>query len=429
MMTTNPEQRVVNSQPKSVSPSQPYASVVASQSMQPTENLLPNDLHAEISTLKSARQTDAYLLSLKEREITELRNLLQAKTQTHEPSLLSPQSATSTTNANAIDVYLQTSNNDSTDTLVFSEGEPIHITDVTKLCDSPSISNPKCTPESQLLFGIKKQPSTVYDGTTKRVGGIQFGSLNMKSPNTLPPPPCALENLETQFSQSKFTDEQAFSDRDLASFKSLSLHAPTFAGPSSILSSSPATEFSPTEFCVGSLEKTSPPSVEQKLLDARGCSFDDETQNALYNSAIDISQMGSNIWGKYPSYSLAASFKSKEQSGLKFRQRSLNRDLMADDSRPISRVFDFENSNRFKNSKFNLDPNSPAYFPISSATQFRQQARLHSVPTYSDNKSAWNQTRHFSQTNTAYPEFDDIATENVKISPIFMQQIAYYDYF
>ncbi|KAI9341400.1 armadillo-type protein [Obelidium mucronatum] len=369
----------------------------------------PVDLHAEISTLKSARQTDAYLLSLREREILELKNLLQCK---------------ASTDFNQISTSLQLQskqgfhslNNDSTDTLVFSESrdgtdlDPI-LDDVTKIVDSP-IVGPRHQPkvaanDSRLLSTLPFESHSFLCSSSsfeaKRNNGIRFGTLDH-------------DQYQCQPTELPDSAESAFTESDLQCFRSLAIHERGFAGAGDVSDSSAIDNLQ-----LQNIQNKASPLFQTSPLEARGPSPVIKSGPATRCSST--SELATNnIWAQYPGYSLTSSLKSapKEFAHTEmYRQASLQpargtrNDFPSDDPRAMNRAFaDHENASRYK---FNLDPTSPAYVP-SNTNQFRPQSRVQSVPAYGSRdseKGVWGAISTSRQpSQTFYADFDDMVGDS-----------------
>ncbi|KAJ3022808.1 UNVERIFIED_CONTAM: hypothetical protein HDU68_008931 [Siphonaria sp. JEL0065] len=385
------------------------------------------DLHAEISTLKSARETDAYLLSLREREIAELRNLLQAKVSGD--FSITPSSQQHQQHQQIKQAGLHSLNNDSTETLVFGDNgreardlDPL-ITDVTKICDSPVLQqqNSKLsTNESRLLSSMHYEPQTgdflgCGGVEMKRSGGIRFGSMD--------------PNYEDQNETQPGSD---FTEKELQSFRSLAIHNRTFVGSTDVLLNETGASRPVELLQLQGMHDKSSPLFQPGSLEVRGLSPGIKSgPTTRCSSTSELPSNGNNIWGQYPAYNLSSSLKTSgslqtemyRQTSL--QQRGSRHDFHSEDPRTMNRAFaDQETTSRYKSQKFSLDPTSPAYVP-SNAGSFRPQNRVQSVPSFGgrdSDKSVWGTCNSSSsrQGSSQYPEFDDMigdsslypATEN-----------------
>ncbi|ORY44361.1 ARM repeat-containing protein [Rhizoclosmatium globosum] len=394
------------------------------------------DLHTEISSLKSARQTDAFILSLREREIEELKNLLHAKVVNASTEVSgAPYQLLNGKHG------LLSSNNDSNDTLVFPESrecrdlEPL-LHNVTKLCDSPQLptqpSKASGTTDGRLLSSLPFQLSESSELVGP--GGVEMkrsGGLRLTADST----------YDDQYHGSAVdgpafvsTTEPTFTDNDLQSFRSLSIHTRGFgAAQTDLLGPDPASRSN--DNLHRSLETSSIQGFrgdDSPLFHASNLVLRDpsplgrigSTTRCSSTSELPSTANASNIWSQYPSsYTLSSSLKNSGSmkdfgQAEMYRQASLNQrgsrgDYPQEDPRSMNRAFaDQDPNSRFKGSKFHLDPTSPAYVP----SQFRSQNRGNSVTRNNGReteKGVWDSyptSRQLSQ--NAYPEFDEAVGES-----------------
>ncbi|KAI8618580.1 armadillo-type protein [Chytriomyces sp. MP71] len=423
MITTNPNQLDSTMDSGMQTKTNEYSTESGPVSCKNSAGFVVIDLHAEISTLKTARQTDAYLLSLRDKEIAELRSLLQAKADTASSDCLQPpdMSRLCTQKINA----LQASNNDSTETLVtdFSdnpETDSYLLSGLSKICDSPDLGSKKFN-HDRLLTSCITHPSydlpssddqvTIGGVDMKRSGGIRFGSLE----------PSEESQSRTQSHCSPDTS-QGFSESDLQCFRSLSIHHRPYTGSPTVLTDiSPAQSADTLPLLSSTLQKSGDGCFDQvsplfhsaESSEVRGPS----PAQTRSGSTSDLANqhMPGNIWSQYASMNSSSSaMKFPNASGKDmqscdmFRQSSLNhRSYLSEDQRSMSRGFADDCNGKFKINKFNLDPTSPAYVPST----FKPQSRVHSVPNYHSSqaeslpKSSWGVYLPKAQT---YPEFDDM---------------------
>ncbi|KAI8831917.1 armadillo-type protein [Chytriomyces cf. hyalinus JEL632] len=405
------------------------------------------DLHAEISTLKSARQTDAYLLSLKEREIAELRSLLLAKAEQ-----LSTTPTTTTDSAAELSPLHRSKsafdavNNDSTATLASDEtdsreaGVDLYLlSGLTKICDSPdparrSQSTSFASDQSRLLISgysrAQAEPSHASDLAAfhsgiggvdmKRTNGLRFGSL--ESGTTLSD---ELDTSKANALSPEVAGGPRFSDADLECFRNLSLKPRTKDNACAINTDSASGQSSGEKpLLASSLNRRESEPDSTSIFASHDKSeiedFASVHRSGSSSSELSHSQACKNIWGQFSSLShtgrvassAAAAHKEVSPQQEMFRQSSLNpRATNNDDSHSASFGMADDTLRGYKSYKFNLDPSSPAYVPFG--TQFRPQTRVHSVPSYSSDtfpKSAWGGFQ--SKSNLTYPEFDEMVADS-----------------
>ncbi|KAJ3356378.1 hypothetical protein HDU83_001169 [Entophlyctis luteolus] len=356
-----------------------------------------DNLHAEISNLQSARQTDAYLLQVKEREILELRNLLQERAKSDNSAVFNPVCSspgkdwrspssgnnsfrsrqeisfrgTSCTEESSVGGTSADENRPDRNDL---QGFDCHlVTDVTKICDSPIMHLPQST-LSKFSAGVSMERTAAVSAT-----------LN---PGASPPDTNIQEQVNCK------TDLNSC----IASRIPLSIIVPQVPHDAE-----PQASPSPPDLTTESLhkEKTSPVFNEQGFLLAG--------REANISSSRSQGYSSSDIWGKF---SGSQTFRSSNKPRPVTTQSGTD-GLQDEGASFIGRIFDQECVNRFGKhiSKFNLDPTSPAYIP---SFQYHLQQRPQSVPASVQNDVGFSKSPWSSGTpqGTFYTDFDDFNEQN-----------------
>ncbi|KAJ3394756.1 hypothetical protein HDU84_006899 [Entophlyctis sp. JEL0112] len=365
------------------------------EALQGSDSAIGN-LHAEISTLKSARQTDAYLLQVKEREILELRNLLQERAKSDNSAVFNPVCASPETDwlsPSSIDNSLRSrrtlslratscaEESSASGTFVCEgnenceetdlQGFDCHlVTDVTKICDSPVLQQPQRA-LSNISAGVSMERTAALSGALNARTNADSSNPSEESANE-----CTADI--NRYSRTRFP---------------LSIIVPQI------------------QQTVGSQASPSPPELTAESLtqEKTSPSFREQDFNAAGNktASTDSHTLGSataDIWGEF-SQKLLISSKPVNQSATP----GFIDGLQEDSSSFLGRIFDQECVNRFGKqhlARFNLDPTSPAYVPSS---RYRPQSRIQSHPGFPNDaaskKNPW--IYRMSQGNIC-SEFDDV---------------------